>query len=172
MNHEDDPIPADLAALLGDLPIEIEPENDLWEGIHDEIAPIPLRSTKRRGLPVAAFALAAAVLLAAVVSWSSAPVQPVVATTNTPVDVVLMAWELEVRRTTDELQAVLDARRETIDPETLRVVEDAIADIDSAIDDVQRALRADPNNDVLSATLAQVWQTKVHLLRNATEGEG
>lgn len=171
MSHDDDPIPADLAALLQGLPVEVEPVDDLWAGVHQEIAPVPLRDRKRQGLPMAAFALAAAMLITAVVSVSTVSNQAVVAP-EPKVEVALMAWELEVRRTTDELQAVLDARRDTIDPETLRVVEAALADIDGAIADVQRALRADPDNDVLSSTLAQVWQTKLHLLRNATEERG
>ncbi len=46
-NLPDDEIPADLAELLADLPVEVEPENDLWDGIRDQITPVPLDCVDR-----------------------------------------------------------------------------------------------------------------------------
>lgn len=161
----DDPLPPDLADLLQDLPLEIEPQRDLWEGVEAAIEPVPLPDVRRptRRWPWAVAAVLAATLLAyALVPAPSSPVvdEPTVA---------LLQWEAEVNATTRDLQAVLDANRSTMDPEALAVIEGALADIDAAILDVQRALRTDPGNDALTAALADVWQRKVHLLRSAAE---
>jgi hypothetical protein len=165
----EDPLPPDLAALLQDLPAEVEPEDDLWDGIAAEITPVPLAGPRRSWGP--ALLVAAAVLIGAVgvVTW------PTDAPTRAEPDHVVaasLAWEDDIRRTTDELQAVLDAHRDRMDPEAVAAIEQGLEDIDAAIEDVQRALIADPGNNALEAALAQVWQTKVNLLRHATEGAG
>ncbi|MCA9566400.1 MAG: hypothetical protein KC656_01100 [Myxococcales bacterium] len=163
---EMDELPPDLAALIGGLPTEIEPDRDLWEGVEAAVAPVPLplRAARRSWMPLA---LAAATLLGALAAWSMRPVAPGDVREETTQAAV--RWEDDVRATTDELEAVLERRRSELDPQALAVIERALADIDAAIADVHRALAADPGNDALAAALADVWQRKVHLLRNAAE---
>ena len=59
---EMDELPPDLAALIGGLPMEIEPDRDLWEGVEAAVAPVPLplRAARRSWMP---HALAAATLI-------------------------------------------------------------------------------------------------------------
>ena len=155
-------VPADLAALLAELPREIEPEEDLWTGVREAIEPVPLPLRRRWATPLG---LAAAVLLGVSLGWSSRPVAPP--------EPLVEPWESEIRSTTQDLQAVLERRRDEMDPQAVRVIQSALADIDAAIADVERALAEDPDNDALAMALADAWQQKVHVLRNATElGEG
>lgn len=173
MNHDDeDAIPPDLAGLIADLPREIEPERDLWEGVREEIEPRRVRAANdtptRLAWWGAGLAAAAAVaMVSALVTARSLEQPPRVAATE-PVEAVEQ-WEADVRQTTDDLMAVLDARRGSLDPEAVKIIERALAEIDSAIADVHAALARDPGNDDLEAALAGVYQRKVHLLRSAAE---
>ncbi|MEZ4316889.1 MAG: hypothetical protein R3F61_05285 [Myxococcota bacterium] len=169
-HDDDDAIPADLAGLLADLPREIEPSEDLWEGVRREIEPVPvsLGRAPNRVHPgawlVAGLVAAAAVAMVTVAITGRPGDRPRIAEAA-PAEAVEQ-WESDVRQTTDELLVMLDARRSELDPEAIRVIEAALADIDSAIADVRGALRDDPGNDVLEAALAGVYQRKVQLLRS------
>jgi tetratricopeptide (TPR) repeat protein len=67
-----------------------------------------------------------------------------------------------------ELERTLDEGRKTLDPETVRVLEQNLASIDRAIDQCHRALAADPSNLYLNTHLAEARQRKLLLLRRAT----
>jgi hypothetical protein len=188
-DEPEDALPAELADLIADLPMEVEPEVDLWAGIREQIAPVPVQTgasapsrssvpagtgSRRATLWMAGLLAAAAVVLVARAVMPGAPgiePNPVVATVAAPSlgDPQLDAWESEVRQTTDDLLAMLDERRSELDPEAIEVVEKALVDIDSAIADVRGALASDPGNDRLVDALAGVYERKVHLLRTMTE---
>lgn len=166
MSPEDDDLPPDLANLIAGLPRSIEPEEDLWEGIEERIAPVPLPVRRWRVGPLA---LAAAVLLGAVGAWTlRGSLQPA-PTAEEEATVAVARWEQDVRSTTVELQEALESRRAEMDPHALAVIDGALRDIDAAIADVRRALEDDPDNDALAMALADAWQQKVHVLRNAAE---
>lgn len=66
-----------------------------------------------------------------------------------------------------DLQAMLDAGRDRLDPRTVRVIEQNLAAIDSAVADAQRAITADPANAYLNTHLARTMRQKLDLLRHA-----
>jgi len=67
-----------------------------------------------------------------------------------------------------ELERTLDEGRKSLDPETVRVLEQNLAAIDRAIDQCRRALESDPSNVYLNTHLADARQRKLLLLRRAT----
>ena len=67
-----------------------------------------------------------------------------------------------------ELERTLNEGRKSLDPETVRVLEQNLAAIDRAIDQCRRALESDPSNVYLNTHLADARQRKLVLLRRAT----
>jgi anti-sigma factor RsiW len=86
-------------------------------------------------------------------------------------DLVVPAATQTVTTTYDaaigDLEAVLDAGRARLDPETVRVIEANLATIDSAIADARRAIASDPANAYLNTYLTRTMQRKLDLLRRA-----
>ncbi len=159
----------DLADLVGQLPEAIAPGRDLWGGIEARLAP-PSRSR----LPWARLALAAAVLIAATIgatTWFLQPAPPpLLASQGTdPVQPLPEApdWEHQMEEATAALSAVLAERRDDLDPEAVRIVEENLAVIDAAIRECHQALGADPDNAHLNAALLASWRRKVDLLELA-----
>lgn len=167
------------------LPRGIRPPRDLWPEIRGRIegsrtVEVDFGRRSRRS-PRAArgwLAAAAAVLVvasSAVTTWvlrdgpaPLAEVVPVAAPARTPS--ALAAFrpaEAEYLRTTDELTAVLEARREVLDPRTVAVVESNLRIIDGAIAEARAALLADPQNRDLTEMLSGVYRQKVDLLQSA-----
>lgn len=64
-----------------------------------------------------------------------------------------------------ELSRILAQHRERLDTTTVRVLEENLRVIDDAIAQAQRALEADPANPYLNGHLAQTMQRKLELLR-------
>lgn len=67
-----------------------------------------------------------------------------------------------------DLEQSLKQGRTSLDPGTVRVLEDNLAAIDHAIDQCRRALAADPANVYLNGHLADAKQRKLALLRRAS----
>ena len=65
----------------------------------------------------------------------------------------------------EELERVLDERRDVLDPNTVLVLERSVATIDRAITEAREALLRDPNNSYLSDHLSDTMDKKVRLLR-------
>ena len=66
-----------------------------------------------------------------------------------------------------DLEQTLATRKATLDPETVRVLEQNLRAIDRAIEQCQRALVGDPANVYLNGHLADVRRRKLALLRRA-----
>lgn len=66
-----------------------------------------------------------------------------------------------------DLEQTLDAGRASLDPQTVRVLERNLQEIDRAIDESRRALAQDPANIYLNNHLAKAKQQKLALLRQA-----
>jgi hypothetical protein len=66
-----------------------------------------------------------------------------------------------------DLERVLAAGRSSLDPETVRVLEENLRAIDAAIEQSRRALARDPANTYLNSHLARARQRKLALLRRA-----
>jgi hypothetical protein len=69
-------------------------------------------------------------------------------------------------RATSELLHALEARRDHLSPETLKVVDQNLTIIDQALGQVREALRKDPGNHQLTRMLTATHQRKVDVLRH------
>jgi Putative zinc-finger len=163
---------------LGDVP----PRRDLWPGIAgrlgDRTAVIDL--AERRGrkqhrivFTVPQLVAAAAVLMAVSVggAWLTMR-QNAAPTTARGVDLAIppvlnAAARSDYDATVTELQRVLAEHRAELDSVTVRVLEENIATIDSALAEIRVALAEDPSNQYLNAHLAQTMLRKVYVLRRA-----
>lgn len=67
-----------------------------------------------------------------------------------------------------DLERILAEHRDVLDPATVRVLEESLAAIDRAIEEVRAALAADPANAYLNVYLADNMRRKMQLLRRAT----
>ncbi len=67
-----------------------------------------------------------------------------------------------------DLERVLRERRSTLDPATVRVIEQNLLIIDQATAEARKALAADPANSYLNGHLAAQLMRKLTLLRQAT----
>lgn len=66
-----------------------------------------------------------------------------------------------------ELERLLEAGRDRLDPTTVTVLERSLATIDQAISEARAALETDPTNHYLSEHLSETMNQKVRLLRQA-----
>jgi hypothetical protein len=157
------------------LPAEIVPETDHWPAIRARIAgagptaePVPRRIPPRVPLT---WALAAAVLLAigssAVTAALTRPGEPVIAVAEPtpPPSSLDPAWEVEIRTATASLAAAVDARRDEMDPETLRIVEQNLEIIDRAILETRAALEREPGDTRAEGALVAAYNHKIRLLQ-------
>jgi hypothetical protein len=67
-----------------------------------------------------------------------------------------------------DLEKALEAGRDKLDPETIRVLQDNLDAIDRAIEQCRRALAADPANTYLNSHLADARNRKIALLRRVS----
>lgn len=77
--------------------------------------------------------------------------------------------EAEYESAVTELEAELAARRGSLSPETVEVIEANLAIIDQAIAEARAALEADPSSVALSRYLSGVYRQKVDLLGSAVK---
>lgn len=67
----------------------------------------------------------------------------------------------------EELERILEAGRDKLDPVTVAVLEQSLATIDQAIAEAREALQTDPTNHYLSEHLSATMNQKVRLLQQA-----
>lgn len=179
----------DRAAALEDVP----PERDLWPGIAARlgerravVVPLEARPPALRRFRFSLPQLAAAVLAALVIGVSGAwfaidrdgPTAPTVAEAPSgssrqsgPSPIVPVSESATGRSYAEavaELEALLEERRERLDPETIRTVEQNLAILDQAIAEIRAALDQDPDDPYLNRHLATTMKRKVDVLRQAT----
>lgn len=184
-----------LRARARALPREMAPTRDLWAGIAErlEVAPatdarvIPIgraagarRPSRWRGIAAAAIAASVLVALSSTVTArllqrqpeAVAPVAGVPAAMPAEEDRPLTALaafepaEREYLGTLEVLEAQLEARRGSLSPQTLAVVDENLRIIDTAIEEIRGALEADSANVELPLLLGGVYRTKVELLQS------
>jgi anti-sigma factor RsiW len=66
-----------------------------------------------------------------------------------------------------QLKRILRERREEIDPETLRALEESLRSVETAVDEARRALEADPDNSYIQSHLEELTERQLDLLRRA-----
>jgi hypothetical protein len=163
--------------------------SDLWPGIEARIrdlpaaAPRPLGSPPRRSWAPPRFSLslpqlaAAAVALVAISAggfWAAGDLfgrgdasgrasrsgrVSAVPASNASVDAALAEIQ--------QLENLLQDRRESIDPETLRALEESLRSMEGAVDEARRGLEADPGNPYIQSHLDAMRDRQLRLLRRA-----
>jgi predicted anti-sigma-YlaC factor YlaD len=66
-----------------------------------------------------------------------------------------------------DLEAVLRDNRSRLRPETVKALQESMAQIDTAVAQAERALRADPANDYLTRYLGELRQARMMTLQQA-----
>lgn len=175
-----------LVAAAGALPGTL-PAADLWPGIQSRLAAEadvvrvePVEHTQRRWrvtftLPQLAAAAVLLMLLSGGVVFlvrpASSPAEPRMADAVPPLaDGIVPARLADASFDTAvaDLERILAAGRDRLDPETVRVLEQNLTVIDAAIEQSRQALEADPANAFLNSHLVSARQRKIALLRRAT----
>lgn len=137
------------------------------------------RTRRRRRISFSVPQLAAASVALALASgtgvWVALSIdrgEPVTAaSTRTVVEnpAVVQFVDTEQRSTIAELERVLAAQRDSLDPVTVAVLESNLKLIDAAIAEAVAALRQDPGNSYLNRHLGQTVRKKIDVLRRAAE---
>jgi len=169
-----------LLAAARALPRGVEPSRDLWPAIAARIQRARVthgefglaRARWRRTVLAAAAAVAAAIALVAVLAVGrhkpgGAPPQAGLATPPgaTAASLGLARAQATYEAARVQLLAALEARRGTLSPETLEVVEKNVRIIDRAVEEMQAALARDPGNRDIPGLLVTAYQQEIDLLR-------
>jgi predicted anti-sigma-YlaC factor YlaD len=166
-----------LLASAAALPRELAPGRELWPEISERIRVVlPFKHPAARLQPLALLAAAALLIaLSSLVTWRiarpaetrlavgpAAPQGTLIA--HAPATGLLEA-ETEYARATSELLLALEARRDSLAPETLMEVEQNLRAIDGALKSLREALADDPGNQQLTQLLTGTHKRKVEALR-------
>ncbi|MBS1201289.1 MAG: hypothetical protein H6R27_1967 [Proteobacteria bacterium] len=172
--RERDPLLARVAAL----PQSVEPSRDLWSGIRAQLEqPAPAAGTAHRGLSWS-WALAAGVTIASVsvlFTWMAvkapgdAPAQ-MAAVSPTPVEALqpvsygsYARLGPEYVETRAEMLEMFRARLATLPDDVRLRVEQDLATIQKAADDIDAALATDPSSQLLNRLLLSTYQEELRL---------
>jgi hypothetical protein len=152
---------------IAQLPAAISPPRDLRSDMWVKV--------DRKSLWSFRYPLAAAAVL--LIALSSAITVLVLRPQNSPEiritetqaipSVDLVSLEREYSQEVEELQRALRQDRESLSPETVRILEDNLRIIDTAIQEARTALASDPQSGMLGELLRSAYQRKVELLKQA-----
>ena len=166
---------AALKSAVAALPLQVRPERDLRSDIWQRIE----RPRHTRTIWSARYMLAAAAVL--LIAFSSLVTLAIVRSdSSTEIgrdyrnsarlvgrdsDALQRAYSEEVQ----ELEMILRKSRGSLAPETVRIMEENLKIIDTAIREARSALEADPNSDMLVDLLRSAYERKLELLRQAAK---
>ena len=164
------------ARSLSDVP----PATDLWPGVAAEIGAarqprvLEMRPARRFSfsLPQLVAASLALMVLSGGLVWiarmgGERTDFPPITASDQPVVLPTTFADAHYDEAIADLQQTLEVERAKLDPETVRVLEQNLAAIDSAIEQCRRALEADPINRYLTDHLVAAKKRKLALLRRA-----
>jgi len=162
-----------LVASAAGLQGEMEPSRDLWPGIEGRLTGVP---SSRWPIRRVVLAVAALVVAGFGLSLFRAPNTGPQLAPSTQKGIVqaknrtatLDDVRLEYRQARDELLEVVQARRDEVSPETLQVIENNLALIDRAIDEIETVLAVNPGEGRLDRHLLLAYHRQIELLRWAT----
>ena len=179
---------------VSSLPREARAPDDAWEAIASRIdgeAPgvevekvpvyrLPVAERSRRLVTFSVPQLAAAGIAVALVSASLMWValtnggvdgpRTVAAGSDFPGGAAARAVSLDAERygeVVGQLEEIIEQGREMLTPETLRSIEESLATIDAAIEEIDVALATDPGSDLLRRMLANHQRTRLGVLQRA-----
>ena len=156
------------------------PEGDLWSGIQDrlgsrDVLPFPAPAVRRVSFTIPQLVAAglALMVLSGSMAWMMSAGQgradiPPMAASENPRAVNVSATDAGYEEAIADLERALEADRDRLDPQTIRVIEANLMAIDRMIAQSREALAADMSNSFLNMHLADARRRKLELLRNAT----
>ncbi len=148
------------------LPQEIRPERDLRADIWAQADRKTLWSWRYQLAAAAVILIAVtAVFTATLLRNGETPVNIVEHTGARPVDFVSL--EPQYREQVNELQDALREQRDQLSPETVRILEENLRIIDTAIQEARAALARDPQSAALGEMWRSAYQRKLDLLKQA-----
>ncbi|MBZ5589783.1 MAG: zf-HC2 domain-containing protein [Acidobacteriia bacterium] len=175
-----------LAARGAALPQAIEPAHDLWPGIAARIQAGTVtqgrfgaaRHSWRHHLGALAAAAAALVVVSSVVTTlivarrDATTASSRAGRTGLAAGVTAASLELAQARGTYEaarrqLLAALEARRSSLSPATLKVLDENVRIIDEAVRQMESALARDPGNQELPSLLVTAYRQEIDMLQRA-----
>jgi len=180
MSRESESRDLRLDRALAGLPRELPPENDLWPGIAARLEP---RRAPRRWLPLAAAAVllvvSSSLITARVVRWSAAPAAPIatVAPPATPDAGVVRpasfgpghALDPEYAAARQQLAAMLAQRMDRLPSSARQKVEDNLAQLRRATDEINAALALQPGDALLEELLLNTYQDELAVLASVNQ---
>jgi hypothetical protein len=166
-----------LAAILDPssaLPREIQPSRDLWPAIASRLEKADERKSRRisKFLPLAAAAGIAAAVIASLFSLplhesSTVARAPIRTPETTPAPLPAATVEIGFVQTRVVLAKMVEARKNTMPPEQVAVLEKTLSRMDSAVQDIHAALELEPHNPSLLFKLSHVRRRELRLLQQA-----
>lgn len=188
MSHESESQDARLTRALAALPRELPPERDLWPGIAAQLAP---RSSERRWLPLAAAAVllvaASSLITAHVVRQGATPVASVApaAAPETPAVPAAPATSVqaasfgpgyaldpEYAAARRQLAEMLARRIDRLPASARQKVENNLAELHRAADEINAALALQPGDALLEELLLNTYQDELAVLASVNQLAG
>ena len=165
-----DNLDALLDQRIAQLPGSIEPGDELWKKIGENISPAPQQSREqsRESLWVSALSgIAAALTCLAIYFGPADSVSP-------PAFAVVPGFEAagldgsELMRVRNNLHASLRLALDELAPETRATVVENLERIDAARAEIDQALRKDPGNGLLTQMMFASYTNEIRLLNEVT----
>jgi len=175
------------------LPKAASTPDGLWQGIAariDAVEPdaepaaadvlrFPTRFAARRRFSFTAPQLAAAALIVSLFSatlvWTAmsggdeATPRVAIGSELGPAARVIAAASSRYDAVVSDLELILEQGRSVLSAETLLTIEAALTTVNAAIDEIEMALREDPNSDMLHRMLSANQRTKLGVLQRAVD---
>ena len=173
---------ARVKAAVAALPPEVAPEHDLWPSVAaalngGKVLPFERSQRPRRiwqwAAPLAAAAMLVVVTAAVTSRLTTRVVARQAASVSTAPEGVRRAGLESAMVTASfaaarrDLSKALEANRASLDPATVKVVEDNVRIIDNAVRRIEAALARDPGNPGLQRLLLTAYRQELDLLRAA-----
>nr|WP_298717172.1 hypothetical protein [uncultured Steroidobacter sp.] len=184
-----------LSQMLSALPKDVQPERDLWQGIHAEISKTPIVTDSAPVVHFRSsrwFQLAAGVLLVLATSLTTfvitrqsmekdaalqlaqqqqqAPVPTATAPLNAmPVSFGPEALGADYLKARSELDRRFEERIKTLAPSTRAKLERNLADLRHAANEISATLAENPSDPLLQDLLMSTYQRELQLLADVSE---
>lgn len=171
---------ADVVARTRALPPDLEPERDLWQGIRERTVASERRERMRRWLAAAALAALLPGLAFLAGRWTAAPgidrTDTAVAPSPqvpTPASVVQPPSAVDgarasLARASVEVREALARHRDNLPAATRELVERNLATIETAIAEIEAAMRESPGDPELERLLVAYRERELGLLERVT----
>jgi hypothetical protein len=162
-----------LMAAAAQLSTDISPERDLWPGIAEAIAePAPKRWTPMLAQAAAVVLLVGASSAVTYMTMKDDRSGPIVATTDMIFEQASFGNRYNLgpgfQDARNALAADLDVELERLSPESRKNIEANLTIVHAAINDMNAALEADPENTALQQRLLSAYREELALLRRVS----